>query len=511
MGKAKILVVEDEALTARDLQLQLIQMGYDVPCIALSGEDAIKKAGEINPDLLLMDIKLAGEMDGIEAAKQIRLIHMTPVIYLSAYMDQMVSERAKDTEPFGYLTKPFSTYDLRNSIEMALYKHGVEKKLHREKEFTDAAIDAQIDTFFVFDPMTKKAIRWNKQFCEITGYSDEEIAALKAPDSYYSLEDLEKAADVIKEIMDKGQAKVRLSLICKDGRKVSTEYSASVIRGEDNNIKYIISIGRDIAERIRFEEEIEAWSRELEKRVKKKTEELERSQAELIQSEKLSAMGEMAGGLAHELNSPLAGLLPLLERYKDISEEGTREHKEFSLMLRACEHMAKVVRDFSAFSRDAKGLSYGLNLNEVIEHTLSFSIGRFKQKSIEVVREYKDDLPKIKGVKTELQQVVLNIITNAFDTMAEAGKFIIRTGTSGDNVFMEFIDNGAGIEKDKLDKIFDPFYTTKRPGKGTGLGLSISYKIVEKHEGEILVESEIGKGTKFVIYLPAIDQIKHDS
>jgi CheY-like chemotaxis protein len=194
MEKAKILVVEDEAITAMNLQLRLQHMGYDVPDIVAKGEDAIDKAREIRPDLLLMDIILAGQIDGIEAARQIRLTNDIPVIYLSAYTDNMLSERAKDTEPFGYLSKPLTDSDLFNTIEMALYKHGAEKKLREEMEFTEKAIDAQIDTFFVFDPVTGKAIRWNKRFREVSGYTDEEITDLKAPVSYYSPEDLEKAA-----------------------------------------------------------------------------------------------------------------------------------------------------------------------------------------------------------------------------------------------------------------------------------------------------------------------------
>jgi CheY-like chemotaxis protein len=172
MEKATILVVEDEAIAAKDLQLRLQHMGYDVPDIVAKGEDAIDKAREIRPDLLLMDIILVGQINGIEAARQIRLSSDIPVIYLSAYTDNMLSERAKDTEPFGYLSKPFSDYDLHNTIQMALYKHDVEKALREEKKFTEKAIDAQIDTFFVFDPVTGKAIRWNKRFREVSGYTD---------------------------------------------------------------------------------------------------------------------------------------------------------------------------------------------------------------------------------------------------------------------------------------------------------------------------------------------------
>ncbi|MCK5503773.1 MAG: GHKL domain-containing protein, partial [Thermodesulfovibrionia bacterium] len=159
-----------------------------------------------------------------------------------------------------------------------------------------------------------------------------------------------------------------------------------------------------------------------------------------------------------------------------------------------------------SFSRESKGEYSELNVNKVIDDTLGFSASKIKQKGIQITKEYEDALPKVDGEKTELQQVILNMITNALDAMTDGGKLTIRTDITKDknNVIMEFIDNGTGIEKEHLGKIFDPFYTTKRPGKGTGLGLSVSYKIIKKHGGNISVESEPGKGTKFTIYLPAV-------
>ena len=141
--------------------------------------------------------------------------------------------------------------------------------------------------------------------------------------------------------------------------------------------------------------EIEKWSNELEIRVKEKTKELVRSQEQVVQSAKMSALGHMASGLTHELNSPLAALIPLIASYKNKAEEGTTEHMELRLMLNACEHMAKVIIDFASFSRKSKGKFNKLNLNEVIEDTLSFSAERLKQKSIKIIKEYENTPPKV--------------------------------------------------------------------------------------------------------------------
>jgi len=251
-------------------------------------------------------------------------------------------------------------------------------------------------------------------------------------------------------------------------------------------------------------DEIEAWNKKLEIRVREKTEELVRSKEQLIHSEKLSAMGQMAGGLAHELNSPLAGLLPMIEKYRDKENKDSEAYNELSLMLKACKFMAKIIRDFGSFSRKSKGNFYDLNLNEVIEDTLSFSSGRLKQSGIKIIKEYENKLPVIQGDKTGLQQVVLNIVTNSCDAMPDGGMLTIKTFFSEDedSVLMKFIDTGTGIKDDVLDKIFNPFFTTKGPGKGTGLGLSVSYGIINEHRGMICAESGSHGGTEFSISLP---------
>ena len=134
MSKAKILVVEDEQITAMDMQSRLKTLGYDVPALASSGEEAIQKTAETHPDLVLMDIKLKGDMDGIQAAEQIRNRFNIPVIYLTAYADEDTLQRAKVTEPYSYILKPFQTRELQTNIEVALYKHRMDNKLRENEE-----------------------------------------------------------------------------------------------------------------------------------------------------------------------------------------------------------------------------------------------------------------------------------------------------------------------------------------------------------------------------------------
>lgn len=255
----------------------------------------------------------------------------------------------------------------------------------------------------------------------------------------------------------------------------------------------------------------------LERRVAERTQELqeeisERKKAEakermlqikILQTEKLSSIGLLAAGVAHELNSPLAGLLSLLRTYQKRSEDGTEEHEILGEMLESSERMAKIVKDLNDFSKVSEHKPNDIDFHEVIEATLSFSGHQMTRRNIKIIKNYDESLPKIKGNKSQLQQVVLNILTNAGDAMPHGGELTITTRFLKDLnlVCIEFEDTGQGIREEDLPKIFDPFFTTKPRGEGTGLGLSVSHGIIQSHKGEFLVESRMGVGSKLSIKL----------
>ncbi len=293
----------------------------------------------------------------------------------------------------------------------------------------------------------------------------------------------------------------------------------------DNKLTYLLLFGKKLSDDIFTEEDISLLRtitnqaeialknarlyNELEKRVEEKTQELRAFQTQLIQSEKLSAIGELAAGLAHELNSPLAGLLSLIKKYRTEADKDSKQYRHMTLMFNACEHMDKIIQDFNAFSRKSKGEISEVNLHEVIESTLSLTVSKLKEKDIQLTKKYTDGQPVIKGNKNELQQVFLNIIMNAIDAMDKKGTLVIETGISGDGkkFTIKIVDNGCGINKENIGRIFDPFFTTKAYGKGVGLGLSVSYGIIKDYGGEIEVESEPGKGSEFTLFFPAAGQL----
>lgn len=233
-------------------------------------------------------------------------------------------------------------------------------------------------------------------------------------------------------------------------------------------------------------------------------EELRKMEIQLINAEKLSGIGLLAAGVAHELNSPLAGILSMLRIYSRKSNLGDEEQEEILLMIKASEHMAKIIQDLISFAKVSKEEFELLDINTVIESTLSFSADHLTKNNIEICKFYSEDSPKIKGNRSQLQQVVLNMITNARDAMSEGGEFTIltRVGEKEENIFIEFSDTGCGIKKEHMLKIFDPFFTTKEQGEGVGLGLSVSFGIIKNHNGKIEVESIPGQGAKFTVILP---------
>jgi signal transduction histidine kinase len=231
----------------------------------------------------------------------------------------------------------------------------------------------------------------------------------------------------------------------------------------------------------------------------KTTGELKLTQAQMIQAAKLAAVGELAGGIAHEINNPLQILLGHIQ----LIQLGRDLPKRIEIVKEQVEKISQIVRRLLNFSRkvpeDFK--LEPVNINFAIQEMTTFMSYQFKYNDIELILKLDPALPLVYGNKIYLQQVFLNLMINAKDAMPEGGKLVIETKLENGNVIIKFSDTGVGIPDDIKDKIFEPFFTTKG-SKGTGLGLSISRWIIRKHNGEIKVESQQGKGSTFTITLP---------
>ncbi len=252
---------------------------------------------------------------------------------------------------------------------------------------------------------------------------------------------------------------------------------------------------------------LENWAKELEAEVAKKTEEIRRGQEQLIHTEKLASLGRMAAGVAHEINSPLTGIVTfahlMLQR---IPPENKMDREDLEVIIEQAERCSKIIKGLLGFSRAIPAERADVDVNDTIRHTLDIIRNQAKFHNIKIETDLSPDLPLITGDASQLQQVFMNLLINAADAMNDKGRIRIATRPVTEDgsefIEIEFTDSGPGIPEEHMGKLFEPFFTTKPVGKGTGLGLAVSHGIVRKHGGQIRVESALGKGTSFFIRLP---------
>ena len=246
----------------------------------------------------------------------------------------------------------------------------------------------------------------------------------------------------------------------------------------------------------------------LEKRVEERTLKLEKEAAQraeleknMVQAEKLSAIGELSSGVAHEINNPLGiilGYCQLLLR----GEKDEQKIKDLKIIEKHVKHSKSIVQDLLNFSRSSKPQKKLFSINSVIEELTNYVKTHSSFENIEIIKYFSDDIPEVCVDYEKIKQVFFNLIMNANHAMNQKGKIVIKTGIKNDYIKIDIEDTGEGIKEENLSRIFDPFFTTKPTGKGTGLGLSVSYGIIKNHGGDIKVSSSSEKGSVFTILLP---------
>ena len=284
----QILVVEDELVVAKNIQNRLENLGYFVPAVVTSGEEAIKKVADIQPDLILMDIMLESELDGIEAAKQISKRFDIPIIYLTAYGDDQTLQRAKITEPYGYILKPFETRDLQSNIEMALYKHTILSKIKDNEKWlstvltsiSDAVITTDKEGYITFINPVAETLTDSKHI-DVIGKPLETVFKIISEKNHTTGESLVKTIIQGNDVVNlEGR---NIILVTKDGKEKPIEDSYAPIKDSEGNITGCIIVFRDITIRKQTESELEQHRQHLEKMVEKRTAELTKFNEQLQQ------------------------------------------------------------------------------------------------------------------------------------------------------------------------------------------------------------------------------------
>ncbi len=263
----------------------------------------------------------------------------------------------------------------------------------------------------------------------------------------------------------------------QEGRQLVVNVSIAPLLGKDGERLGRLILVEDVSQRARMEDQ-------------------------LVQTEKLTSLGLLAAGVAHEVNTPLAVISNYIQMLAKQFPTDDPRHTLIEKIVKQTFRASEIVNNLLNFSRTGSSQFSEVNLNSVIEETLSLVSHPFKSAHVEVARELQERFPPVIGSTNRLQQVFLNLFMNARDAMPQGGMLEVRTACSNGTVEVQVADTGIGIPRESLHRIFDPFFTTKSSGRGTGLGLSVSYGIIKEHAGKIDVRSTQGKGTSFRLEFP---------
>ena len=551
MSGERILIVDDED-TIRNLFKDVLEdEGYSTATAANAGA-ALGLLADERYDLVVTDLKMPG-MGGIEFIQRIKEQYDDIVIIVMTGYATVETARAVTKEgAYDYIIKPCDVSEIRESIDNALARHRLEKEKIRNKELLDLfKISELMSSTIDFEPLLNLIMTL---ILDQTNASKGILLISSAEqDGAFRVVCVKDA-----ECLDAGNVFGHQSLyetVVKNGQpalisclehhplaemvavykphpeeSASSRYSSGqnlviplkyqnrvvgvlcAIRDEgarpfsefDLEISQILGTQAAISiENARLYSEIHKKMVEL----KESNKQLQEAQYQLIQAGRLATVGELAGGVAHEIGNPLFAISGIIEILLQRAEKESFTSKTVQYLKAVHKQIVRVqgiANNLLKFARGAKVEKTALKINDIVAEVVSILNEQLIKNKIVLNTELDQNIPQIVGDGNQLQQVVLNLLINAKDAMPEGGRISIKTTYRQDKqcVELSFSDTGCGIAPDILDKIFDPFFTTKKVGKGTGLGLSVSYGIIKQHKGDITVCSSLNQGTTFFVTLP---------
>jgi two-component system NtrC family sensor kinase len=408
-------------------------------------------------------------------------------------IDYEVDFKRRDGTPIPVLLTSHVRYDHQGNvlgyeglIVDESHRKQMEKKLREAHDFLNMIIQSSPNAIMAAD-MKGNIILWNRASEETLGYKSEETIGRMNITNVYP----DGLAKVIMEKMRSpeygGVGRLRsypMVYVRRDGKIVEGDLSAAIIY--DAKGKEVASVGIfvDLEERLEMERK------------------LRQTQEQLLQSEKLAAMGRLTSQIAHELNNPLYGIMNTLELMKTEIAPESKRRRILEMALSETTRLTEMLRKMLSFSKPEEEERQPADINNLLDEILLLHEKQLREHSIRISSFFEGSLSTVYASKNQLRQVFLNMISNARDAMPDGGTLTVKTRSDGENVQVEISDTGMGIRKENLSKIFDTFFTTKDSVKDVGLGLSVCYGFIKDHGGDIKVESEWGSGTTFKIIIP---------
>jgi two-component system, cell cycle sensor histidine kinase and response regulator CckA len=495
MPKSRILIVEDEILVREDIEDCLEDLGHEVVSVASTGAEALSQIPTARPDLVLMDIRLKGDMDGVETARKIRINFRLPVIFLTAHADDATLQRAKAADPVGYIVKPFAETTVNAVIQTALHKHELDRCLRESEEWLTTTLGCIGDAILATDSSGR--IRFVNRVAEaLTGWSAEEAMG-KDVDTVFRLRDGRTREPVpcpVATILRDGKSLELAAdtiLVCRDGSERQIADSASPIKDKTGNVIGAVLVFRDTAERLRAAEA-------------------------LRRMQKMDAVGQLAGGVAHDFNNLLTVVNGYAQQALHKLTPSDALHAPLLAILTAGERAGALTRQLMAFSRREINAPRVLDLNGLIVDYAKV-VRSLLGDSIELCALVAPSPLAVMADPGQLQEVLMNLAVNARDAMPDGGRLTIETAAvtleqnalapdlpAGPYALLTVSDTGCGMTAEVQQHLFEPFFTTKDVGQGTGLSLAAVYGIVRQHRGDLRVRSQPGEGTMIRVYLPRL-------
>jgi PAS domain S-box-containing protein len=495
-----VFVVEDEKLVATDLQQHLEMLGYEVPAIMASGEEALKRASEAPPDLVLMDIQLKGRIDGIDTARILQTRLNIPVIYVTAFADNATFNRAKATEPYGYVVKPFGRKELQTAIELALHKHGRERSVRTHEQWLMALI-ANLGAGIITTDPAGLVCMMNPKAEQYTGVPLAEALGVPWADLFAFPDARDQRDTPIWRAIHENTVTEMLDtrvVFTRSGRKGIVCGAVSAMGAPGGNDRSAIMVFRDISAWLHLENQY-AHARHLED------------------------MQRLAGALGHQF----ANYVTLISGYSESLARGMDQNdgrvREVRTIQKVTDRAAALTRDLLAFSRGQTPMLKVIDANRTITgicEIANFSLGS----NISLELQLDTAGVKIESDPGHLEQILMALVANAKEAMPGGGVVTVRSSKfdvddltasrfvdlpPGPYVRIDVSDTGVGMSYETQSHIFEPFFTTKP--QNTGLGLSAAFGLVKQNRGHIWFESEPQKGSTFTVCLPRIEALAREA